>query len=199
LNEKPLSICDNQKHVYYDKGLINLYAFQSQIGEALMNRTIKSFYDYWSDIDILKKEGRYANSNDLIQCLKQTLPDSLSYIANDLFNRVVLFDNELSNVSIENSLRTFIVDFDLLMEKIEMDSLGGVNSIDEKQHIDLGFYLRDNFGIDSLIQLIELPVVNGVNSFKYNLDFQPSKIVIDPRYKLLDNNLNDNIFEFTYE
>ncbi|MBI9065530.1 MAG: hypothetical protein JEZ14_26325, partial [Marinilabiliaceae bacterium] len=59
--------------------------------------------------------------------------------------------------------------------------------------IDVGVYTEDESGKEKLIYLEKHKISDGKNSIKIIVDKKPIKAGIDPLYKLIDRNPNDNV------
>ena len=94
--EPSLALVENQKYIYYSKGVINMYEFQKQIGEANVNLAIKNFIKDWNTqngkLKINKK--RYATSKDLLGYFRAVTPKEKQYLITDLFEKVKLTAKE---------------------------------------------------------------------------------------------------------
>ena len=88
--EPSLEMVENQKYIYYSKGVINMYEFQKQIGEANVNLAIKRFINDWNTLDgkLKLQTDRYATSQDLLGYFREVTPESLQYLITDLFEKV---------------------------------------------------------------------------------------------------------------
>ncbi|WBX72308.1 ABC transporter permease/M1 family aminopeptidase [Tenacibaculum retecalamus] len=88
--EPSLALVENQKYIYYSKGVINMYEFQKQIGEANVNLAIKRFINDWNTQDgkLKLQTDRYATSQDLLGYFREVTPNSLQYLITDLFEKV---------------------------------------------------------------------------------------------------------------
>jgi len=192
--EKSLLLVDDQEYVYYDKGALNLYALKSYIGEEVMNKTIQSFYKDWSSKDVLSKKGQFATSNELIKYFENTLPDSLSYLSCDLFENVIFYDNKLEEVNIAKKGNSYVLDLNISLKKFKADSMGNVDVQEGEEYFEFGFCKIED-GIEQL-QKSEIVKLNlKTKSIRVELDFVPTKVILDPQYKLLDKDVDDNVFK----
>lgn len=83
--ELPLALVENESHIYYNKGAINMYEFQKQIGEQRVNLALKNFLNEWKS---LKKNKRYATTKDLIQYFREQTPKTKQKVITELFEKV---------------------------------------------------------------------------------------------------------------
>ncbi|MDD7914030.1 ABC transporter permease/M1 family aminopeptidase [Polaribacter ponticola] len=89
--EPSLALVENQKYIYYSKGVINMYEFQKQIGEANVNLAIKNFIRDWNTQDGKLKinTNRYATSKDLLGYFREVAPINKQSLVTDLFEKVM--------------------------------------------------------------------------------------------------------------
>ncbi len=88
--EPPLALVENQNYIYYSKGVINMCAFQKQIGEDNINLALRRFLKDWNSITgkLKRKTKRYATANDLLEYFKAVTPSSSQHVIHDLFESV---------------------------------------------------------------------------------------------------------------
>ena len=86
--ELPLAWVENESHIYYNKGALNMYELQKRIGEKNVNRALQNFLKEWRSFNNPKKPNRYSTTPDLLQYFWEATPDSVQYVVRDLFERV---------------------------------------------------------------------------------------------------------------
>jgi len=86
--ELPLALVENESHIYYNKGALNMYELQERIGEKNVNKALHNFLNDWSSFNNPKKPNRYATTLDLIPYFREVTPNSLQYVVTDLFEHV---------------------------------------------------------------------------------------------------------------
>ncbi|MDO6596606.1 M1 family aminopeptidase [Oceanihabitans sp. 2_MG-2023] len=88
--EPSLALVENQDHVYYAKGAINMYQFQKAIGEENVNKALKRFLEDWntSNGKLKMNTDRYATSKDLLSYFRAVTPKEKQYVITDLFEKV---------------------------------------------------------------------------------------------------------------
>ena len=86
--ELPLALVENEEHLYYNKGALNMYELQQRIGEKNINRALQHFLKDWRSFNNPQKPDRYSTTLDLITHFRKVTPDSLQYVVTDLFERV---------------------------------------------------------------------------------------------------------------
>ncbi|SDR93901.1 M1 family aminopeptidase [Gramella sp. MAR_2010_147] len=90
--EVPLSLVENEDHIYYAKGAINMYALQKAIGEENVNIALRNFLNDWHTFNNPTKLDRYSTTEDLLEYFRQQTPDSMRYLITDLFEKVTPVD-----------------------------------------------------------------------------------------------------------
>ncbi|NNF33801.1 MAG: peptidase M1 [Saprospiraceae bacterium] len=93
--ELPLSLVENEDHIYYAKGAINMYALTECIGEDKVNLALQNFLQDWHSFDNPDKADRYATTRDLLQYFKEVTSPGDHHVISDLFERVVSIDKEV--------------------------------------------------------------------------------------------------------
>jgi len=83
--EPSLSLVEDEAHIYYAKGAINMYALQSAIGEERLNQGLRNFLDQWRSSN---DPERYATSNDLISAFRKASPANAQLLISQLFEEV---------------------------------------------------------------------------------------------------------------
>ena len=85
--ELPLVLVEDQRYIYYNKGVLNMYKLQECIGEKNINLALQNFLNDWHSFNNPQKPDRYSTTLDLIQYFRKVTPDSEQHIVTDLFER----------------------------------------------------------------------------------------------------------------
>ena len=198
--EMPLATEDNQKYVYYGKGTLNLYALQDYISEDSMNLALKRFVKDWNNFDGEYAKDRYATTIDLLTYFNAVTPDSLQYLISDLFEKVILFENSTRTAIYKEIFNNqYQVDLILNTEKYTVDSLGMKSTIPINDWIDVGVYGVNKAGTDSLIYLEKHQFSTTETPLTITVNQKPSKVGIDPLYKLIEIEKADNLITLIEE
>ena len=121
-------------------------------------------------------------------------PDSLQYVIEDLFETITLYNNTITEADYEKfSNNQFKINLTINVEKIRVDSLGIEKTIDLNDWIDIGIYSKNEEGIEQLIYLEKHKITAQEMKVEILVNEKPTKVGIDPTFKLIDRNLNDNI------
>ena len=193
-HEMPLATEDNQKYVYYGKGTLNLFALQDYISEDSVNLALKRFVNDWNSFDGKLAKDRYATTIDLLTYFKAVTPDSLQYLISDLFEKVILFENSATAATYKKvSNNQYQVDLAVNTKKYMIDSLGIKSEIPINDGIEVGIYKANKDGIESLIYLEKHQFVTTETHLTITVNRKPSKVGIDPLYKLIEIEKADNV------
>ena len=116
--------------------------------------------------------------------LKTNTPDSLQYLVEDYFEKVVFYDNQLQNTAIkalDNGQYQLDVDFSVRKYSEEADNLPLAD------YIEIGVYDEK----EELLHLEQVKVTQLDNQLQLVLEQKPEKVVLDPRLLLVDRELED--------
>jgi len=186
--ELPLAEVGNEDYIYYEKGVINMFALQTYIGEEKVNLALRKFLENWKSIDGKTKSelNRYAISKDLLNTFKELTPDSLQFVITDLFETVTYYDNKIERVSSEEKTAgTYELNVQIRFDK---SSTGEIDFSVPQEYLDV-----EVLGANGQPIYFEKHLMReGANEFAITLDDEPSKVIIDPLFKMIDLNFEDN-------
>ncbi|MET3129130.1 hypothetical protein ABID42_004252 [Arcicella rosea] len=86
--ESPLTLVENEEHIYYNKGALAMYELQEQIGEKNVNIALQHFLNDWHSFNNPKKPNRYSTTLDLIQYFREVASNSKKHVITELFEQV---------------------------------------------------------------------------------------------------------------
>ena len=192
--EKELALykVENQSYIHYGKGSIVLYALQDYIGEDKVNSSMKSFLEKY------RYKTPYPTSLDFLSILESKIPDSLTYLIDDWFKEITLYDNRLKKANakkLENG--KYEVKIQIEASKIKADSLGNEIEVNLNEWIDIGVF--SDIDEKELIYQKRVKVDDSLMNFTMVVDTIPLKAGIDPRHLLIDRVFDDNIKAITLE
>lgn len=191
--ELPLYKVENQSYIHYGKGSTVMYALQDYIGEEKVNSAMKSFLEEYR-----YNAPPYPSSLDFLRYLEPQVPDSLSYIIDDWFKEITLYDNRLKEATykkLDNG--KYQVKLDIETYKIKSDSLGNETRVPINDWIDVGFFM--DYDEEELYEQKRLKFDKNSSSLTVELDSLPVKAAIDPRHILIDRVYKDNIKSLSLE
>ena len=185
--ESPVYEVEFQSYVAYQKGSLAFYALKDIMGENSLNSALKRFV-----ADYAYKEAPYPTSLDLISYIRSSAPDSIQNFITDLFQKIILYENKTDSVYYTKlDDNKYKVGIGVNTEKLETDTAGKQNSVPMDDYIDIGVFTK-NGKEDSLIYLQKYHITVKNEVVEVIVDAEPSKAGIDPLYKLIDRNSDDN-------
>jgi aminopeptidase N len=186
IKELPLYKVENQGYIHYGKGAVILYALQDYIGKEKVNNALRNFLDEY------RYSTPYPTSLDFLRYLEPEVPDSLSYLIDDWFKEITLYDNRLTNASVETLANgKFKVTMDIEAYKIKADTIGNETRVDINDWIDIGIYADTEESDLILEKRVKFKESNFQLTFE--VDRQPIKAAIDPRRILIERVYTDNV------
>ena len=189
LKEIPLYLASEEEFVALYKGGLTFYTLKDYIGEKNMNRALRSYIQKYN-----QTIPPYPTSLNLLELIENEIPDSLHFLINDMFRSVVSYNNQVDscyyNVK-KNGL--FEANIYVSCKKFRLDSNSKQEDLELSDWIDLGIYTRSADKKDSLVFLKKEYIDSKNSEFHIILKDLPYKAGIDPFYKLMDQDLSDNI------
>ena len=182
--EQPLSRVENQQYIHYSKGSLVMYAMADYIGEATLNRALREFRD-----EFAFKGPPYPNSSAFLAKLRAVTPPEMQYLVDDMFDRIVLYDNRAVSASAKALPGgRYEVTVKVAAKKAVADELGKETGLPLADFIDIG--VVDEKG--NAIAIERHKIERAENTFTLTVDRKPAKAGIDPLNKLIDRTPDDN-------
>lgn len=191
-NEKelPLYKVENQDYIHYNKGSLVMYTLRDYIGEDNLNQALSAFIKQNAF-----QEPPYTNSLDLLKFIEKATPDSLQYLITDLFKQITLFENHITDATYTSlGNNTYQVKLQVDAKKFTADSLGYEKEARLNDWIEIGIFEQEsnNTRVPKPLYLAKHRLTAGVNTIEVQVKGKPGKAGIDPYYKLIDRNPEDN-------
>lgn len=183
--EHPLDQTDNQAYIHYQKGSLAFFAMQDYIGEDKMNQALRRLIANYGSSD------RYPTSDVLTGYIKEVTPDSLKYVVDDLYSKITLFENRVVSPTAKKVNGGYEVTIPVQTIKYYADRSGNEKPVPIKDYIDIGVFGLIN-GKERLIYLKREKFTAAQTTIKVTLKDKPERAGIDPIYKLVDRNTDDN-------
>ena len=190
--EMPLSKVENQQYIHYNKGSVVMYGLKAYIGEEAVNRALKSVVDKYG-----YQQPPYINSKEFLDEIYAQVPDSLQYLAKEMFEDIVLYTNNVNSVDVFKEGDRFKVELELECYKIKSDSIGNENEVPLDDWIEVLAFSEEY--IDGVkTKVVANPdnrwfkLQSGKNNVSFYVDSKPIEAGVDPLYRLLDRNVFDN-------
>lgn len=189
--EQPIAYNENQQYIHYNKGSHTFYCLADYIGENTLNTALAEFIREWGG-----KYNPYPNSRDLLKVLRKHTPDSLQEMVTDLFERITIFSNQVQNTSArKNPDGTYTVDLEISTKKFHADSIGNEKSVGLNDWIDIGVFAESSkkgmLGRELYFQ--KHKITGPSTKISVIVKEKPVKAGIDPYYKLVDREPDDNV------
>lgn len=183
--EVPLARVENQPYIHYSKGSLAMYLLADYLGEERVNGVIRA----WRDRHAFKGPP-YPNATGLVAALREAAPPELKYLVDDLFERIVLYDNRAVSAQARPLAGgRFEVTVQVTARKLEADALGHEKPMALADLIDVGAI--DENGDAIVLQRQRFDREAGTYTFV--ADRRPAKAGIDPLNKLIDRRPEDNV------
>ena len=183
--EKPISLVENQQYIHYGKGSVVMYALRDAIGEEAVNRALRKFIaDYQYD------QPPYTTAQELVRYFRAEAPPEAQNFITDLFERIVLFDNQAREVSAtKRADGKWVVKMTVASTKLQSDAKGEEKPVPVNDLIDIGVLGDD----DAVLFSEKRRITKPLETFEVVVSGKPVKAGIDPFNKLIDRNPKDNV------
>ncbi|MEO0470803.1 MAG: M1 family aminopeptidase, partial [Bacteroidota bacterium] len=189
--EKPLLTMEAQQYIHYNKGSVIMWALQDYLGADSLNMAMKRYIDA-----VAFQEPPYTTTTEWLSYVDAVTPDSLKYLLDDMVRNITLFDNKVLNaeyVMAEDS--SYALSIDLGAKKLLADEDGNESPLKLKDYIDVGVFGRvkvDGEYQDTTLYLQKHLLTEDSTRLEISVPLKPSKVGIDPYYKLVDRKPADN-------
>lgn len=196
----------DEAHVAYEKGSLAMYALSDYLGEKNFNAIVKAYMKA-----VRFKKAPYTTGREMAAFIKEQMPDSLKYLAHDLFETVTLYDNQVIGAkSKEVSEGEYEIEIEFKISKFRSGQGGqrlyaeiqqqkgqgkGDGSLPLKDYIELAVFTADQYGQRQEDYLKKHLITESNNKLVIRLDKQPTEVAVDPYFKLIDTNLKDNFIQ----
>jgi len=183
--EEPLALVENQQYIHYNKGALAMYALRDYIGEAAVNRALRSFLAEWRF-----RGPPYPVSYDLVRHLRAETPDSLQYVVTNLFEQVTLWDNRTVTARSRPlpGDSTYEVTLTVEARKLLADSVGNEEPLPVNDWVDVGVYSGAR-----AVYLGKQHLTRSPQTIRVTVDAKPDSAGVDPEHKLIDRDLKNNV------
>ncbi|MBC8082101.1 MAG: hypothetical protein H7Z21_02715, partial [Hymenobacter sp.] len=188
--EVPLALVENQQYIHYGKGSVVMYALQDYLGEGTLNGALKSYVQA-----VAYQQPPYTNSPEFVDYLRRAAPDSLQPLLTDLFDRITLYDNRISEAMARKLPDgRYQVELTVLSGKFHSDSLGNQRPALLREALPVAIFPET--GKDKRppapLLLVKQRLRVGTNKLRYIVARKPASVAVDPYHELVDRDLEDN-------
>jgi ABC-2 type transport system permease protein len=195
--EPPLALVERQEYVYYHKGALAMYALRDVTGEARLNTALSRYLSRAAS-----KEPPYSTTAELLEEIRRAVPEGSGHLVEDLFERITMFRNKVVAATFtERADGTFLVRFTLETHKLRADGAGAEREIPIDDWIDIAVFGEGGDGeARGPVLFIEgRRIAASPVAFEIVVDRRPAWVAIDPYYKLIDRDRDDNVSRVDHE
>jgi ABC-type transport system involved in multi-copper enzyme maturation permease subunit len=191
--EPPLERVQEQGYVRYAKGGMVMYLLRDRMGEAAVNRALRSLLKRFAF-----KGAPYPTSRDLVAALRAEAAPGEQQLITDLFQRITFYDLTVSQARATRQ-RDGKWRLSMIVEahKRYADGNGREREAPLDEPFDLGVFARDPrtlaFGQGDVASLRPQLLRSGTTRLDLVLDRQPRFVGIDPYGKYIDRDPRDNV------
>ena len=192
--EVPLVLVEGQGYIHYRKGSLSMVALQSLVGEANVNRALRSFLD-----EHAFQGPPYPTSLDLVAELRAVTPDSLQYLVDDLFESITLYENrtvEATATPLGGDRWRVALALDL--GKVRADSLGAENPAPMNDWLDVAVF-GERDGEEVTLKTERRRLRAGRQQVTLDVTGRPTRAGVDPSFLFPDRIRTDNARRVTIE
>ncbi|MCZ6678623.1 MAG: M1 family aminopeptidase, partial [Candidatus Poribacteria bacterium] len=190
--ELPLYRVEFQPYLNYRKGSLAMYALKGYIGEQRLNEVLRAFLE-----GAAFQGAPYPNALELLFLLKKATPDTLHSVMDDLFKKITLYENRVAEAESQPLANgRYAVKVRLNARKLYADSLGVETETEMADWIDVGIFAEeqtDEGTKEIQIYLRKHKLKSGENTLTLEVPRKPVRVSVDPYYKLIDRNPDDNV------
>jgi aminopeptidase N len=185
MKELPLAQNENQGYIHYSKGSLAMYTLQDYIGEDRVNRALRGY------VDAMRFRGPpYATSTDLVAALAAETPSEYTYLIDDLFETVTLYENRVLAATMKPTEGgAWEVTLKVSAHKFRSDEAGVQTEFDFDDYMDVG--ALDDRGNALFVE--KRRVGRGESELTFTVSSRPAEVGIDPLNKLIDRTPDDNV------
>ncbi|MBK9335258.1 MAG: hypothetical protein IPM98_01220 [Lewinellaceae bacterium] len=193
LKELPLSKCEGQGYIHYNKGSVAMYYLKEMIGEDNVNAALRDFLEKYR-----YAEPPYPVSLDALDAFYAHTPDSLHYVVKDLFEDITLFENRCKEATAKDlGNGKWEVTIQVESRKLKADDLGKETDVAVNDYIEIGAFAKpaDGKKYGKTLHRQRVRITQPVTRFTFIVDEKPDKAGVDPFSLLVDRNPEDNLKE----
>lgn len=180
----------------YRKGPLALYTLSKYVGREKINSALRNLLEKQDSLPGL------PTSIDLYRELQAVTPDTLQYLAHDLFEVNTHWDLKTEKVTAtEKSTGTWEVTLQLRSEKQEVDSEGLETDIPINDWIEIGIFApgKNDSEAGEILYREFHHLTSKTDTITVTVSKQPGFAGIDPYYLLNDWKMHDNVEEVKLE
>ncbi|MBD2721466.1 ABC transporter permease/M1 family aminopeptidase [Hymenobacter armeniacus] len=188
--EVPLAKVENQGYIHYRKGSVVMYALQDYLGEANVNTALRRFLDQHKF-----ETPPYTTAPALVAEFRKVAPDSLQNMVTDLFDRITLYENRVTDASVKKLANgKFQVTMTVESKKLVADSLGAERPGPENDYLPVAIFPAQGKNKQPVppLLLTKRRFHAGTNKLGFVVAKEPAKVAVDPYHEFVDRVVQDN-------
>ncbi|MDX5510925.1 MAG: ABC transporter permease, partial [Hymenobacteraceae bacterium] len=190
---EPLIKATNHFQVYR-KGPFAMYALQEYIGEKNVNAALRNLLQKHKN-----GEPPLPVSLDLLHELKAVTPDSMHYLLSDLFKQNTFWELETKRaVAKQTDAGNWLVTLDVQARKVAIDTAGNETERPLHDWVEIGIYASENTENEKPLYLKQHRINSGRQTITVVVPEKPTVAGVDPRFLLIDQNMEDNLKKLTF-
>ena len=193
-SEPPLIRVDGQDYVTYRKGALAMYLLQERLGEAAVNRALRSLVNSYRF-----RDAPFPRSLDLVAALRaEATNEEDQGLITDLFERLPLYQLEVGEpTAVRRADGKWEVTVPVDAKKFYADGKGAEAETALAERIEIGLFTalpgRDVFDAADVVLLERYPVRSGKQFFRFVTDRKPTHAGVDPYNYYIDRSSADNV------
>jgi aminopeptidase N len=194
LEELPLERVENQQYIHYNKGSLVMYLLQDRLGEAAVNRALRTMLDKYRF-----KGAPYPRSIELVEAFRKEAksPQDQALIT-DLFERITLYDMKvLEPRAVRRADGKWDVTVPVEAHKFYATGKGNQSEAPFADTVPVGLFTaepgRGAFDRRNVLFLGRQPVKSGRQVFRFVTGRKPTHAGVDPYNFYIDRNSDDNV------
>ena len=193
IEELPLVRVENQPYIHYRKGALVMYRLKDEIGEAAINRALRSLLAKYAF-----KAAPYPTSLDLVAALRAEAPADKQDLITDLFEKITIYDIKTTKaVAKRRADGHYDVTLTVDAKKLTADGQGKETQVPMSERVDMGlFFVKPDamaFNRSRVLSFRTVWLHSGAQTLVVTVPTPPNFAGIDPYTKLIDRNSEDNL------
>ncbi|MCB0768859.1 MAG: hypothetical protein KDC00_00450 [Flavobacteriales bacterium] len=188
--EQPILKVENQGYIHYNKGSVVLYGMREFLGEDTLNSAFRALVDSFA-----YGAPPYPTALDLYRELERVTPDSLTYLLEDHFKYITLYNNRMLSATAKKAADgLYDVTMTFTCEKNHADSLGRETAVPMNDWIDIGLLDEEKSDNEegAILAQKRLRLKAGLNTVILRSKKLPAMAIIDPMHLFFDRVPDDN-------
>ena len=192
--EPPLMRVETETWIGYHKGALAMYLLQARMGEARVNRALRTFLERYRF-----RGAPYPRSLDLVAALRaEARTAEEQALITDLFERVVLYDLQVrAPTAVRRADGRWDVAVPIAARKLLVDARGAEHETPFAERIDVGLFTAEPgsaaFRAPNVLVAERRPIRQGVQVLRFVTARRPTHAGVDPHHHLIDRRSGDNV------